>query len=978
MPLHDYNQSLAVVMGTWDFDHLPPVPAAQNSLLRMEQLLTGPLCGWPEHRLLVLRNQRDVGEVPDKLIAALENITGIALFYYVGHGQIDVDDQLCLGLVKSRTEPNRRAVTSLQFQTVRRALLDSRAAIKIVILDCCFSGLANRPNSTLSAFADDVLDKTAGTGAYTIAATSAYAAAFYESEPIVERPLTFFTRYLTELVETGIPGEPSMLRLHSLFTRLQENLARDGRPIPTARSIDAARDFVFAHNAAPVDTHRDLDRELEHLALRLKIAEERNSAAEGQVTALQAEATERTEELRRFQEEARREASRQAAMSEAYLSELRQQVAETERLRHERDQAIAQLTAATEQVDPLAALLPGGSTIMVGKPNLHLPQENAEIPSSAAAGASKNMVLSFAARSDVGLLRRTNEDAGYAAHNLLAVADGLGGHAGGEVASAGAIAVVAALSHSPKSADIKKVLANGASRANAHLGRLAQSDPSLTGMATTLTVLLLSGMKIGLCHIGDARAYLLRDGDLSQLTNDHTVVHDLVEEGEIDPDAQVTNPQRGLVTRALPSKLADRTDIRTLNAEVGDRFLLCTDGLSDVVSDGGIRKILASVTNPDSAVGHLIDLAIRGGGPDNITCIVADLREDQGASQTPPGSPVFVGAATIRELSDRQPECAPTAGALADGKSRRLVNGHRKDADKKHRLPVPPAMPSTRHADLVVRRVEPWSVMKLVFATSVVLDLLQVIFNYLGLSRIIASMISTRSPVMSCVLITLAAIVTVFTLLASILLASCVAGKIEVTLVEKRSGKRIRRQALLEIMRIDRTETSLFAIGVGFAGGVTYAWLSLTGATGAISRFMSRSLVDRMSITAGVVVVFVLIAVFSAIANNVFRHARITLRESLPHVGEVRGQATLELDWISPGSVAAFALVTGCFFGVLYLMIYLTRFNRVLAFMSSHSGAWLVPVGCVIWVTVIVTVLDIFINRISVIFDGIGVRLREF
>src|ERR1039458_4023941 len=136
--LHEFGRSQAVVMGTWDYEFLTPVPAARNSLNRMVSLLTGPLCGWPESQLLVLANNHDPGDLADQLITAFENAHGMALFYYVGHGQIDMDDQLCLGLVKSRAEANRRAATSLPFAAVRRALLDSSAATKIVILDCCF------------------------------------------------------------------------------------------------------------------------------------------------------------------------------------------------------------------------------------------------------------------------------------------------------------------------------------------------------------------------------------------------------------------------------------------------------------------------------------------------------------------------------------------------------------------------------------------------------------------------------------------------------------------------------------------------------------------------------------------------------------------------------------------------------------------------------------------------------------------------
>ncbi|MGD0699011.1 MAG: tetratricopeptide repeat protein [Trebonia sp.] len=277
-PLRDYSRSRAVVMGTWDYDHLPPVPPAENSLRRMISLLTGPLCGWPRERITTLANLSGPGDIPDQLITAFESTTDVALFYYVGHGQIDRQDELCLGLAASSSEPNHRTTTSLPFQAVRSALLDCPAATKIVVLDCCFAGLANQPANTLAAFADDVIDKAGGTGAYTMAATSAYATAWYEGAESAEEPQTFFTKYFVDLVQAGMPGKPAALRIHQLFLGLRDNLARDQRPVPQERSIDAAREFVFAHNAAPPETHFDPDIELQRLSLRMAQAERREQA----------------------------------------------------------------------------------------------------------------------------------------------------------------------------------------------------------------------------------------------------------------------------------------------------------------------------------------------------------------------------------------------------------------------------------------------------------------------------------------------------------------------------------------------------------------------------------------------------------------------------------------------------------------------------------------------------------------------------
>jgi hypothetical protein len=293
-PLRDYGRSIAVVMGTWDYAFLEPVPAAEHSLRRMEQLLAGPLCGWPRERIQVLANVPSPGDLPDRLITAFDSVADVAVFYFVGHGQISPDDQLCLGLAQSRPEPNRRAATSLRFADVRQALQESIAAVKIVILDCCFAGLATR-----GAMAGDVLDLTVGTGAYTMAATSAYTTAWYEDEPGLNSPQTYFTKYLADLVEKGIAGQPAMLRIDPLFRQLRVNLATDGRPVPYSRAVNDAREYVFAYNAAPPEVQRDPEQELARLGQQF----ERFKAATGaEVNALKAEAAEREEELARLRE----------------------------------------------------------------------------------------------------------------------------------------------------------------------------------------------------------------------------------------------------------------------------------------------------------------------------------------------------------------------------------------------------------------------------------------------------------------------------------------------------------------------------------------------------------------------------------------------------------------------------------------------------------------------------------------------------
>ena len=255
------------------------------------------------------------------------------------------------------------------------------------------------------------------------------------------------------------------------------------------------------------------------------------------------------------------------------------------------------------------------------------------------------LALRYTVRSDVGLLREGNEDSAYAGPHLLAIADGMGGHAAGEVASAVAIATLAPLDADTSGIDMLQVLADAIAEANAELRQITLTDPSTEGMGTTLTALLWSGDEVALCHIGDSRGYLLRDGAYHRITHDHTLVQSLVDEGRLTPEAAASHPQRSLVMRALQSSVPAEPDLAMLKAKVGDRYLLCSDGLSDVVSDDTVHKTLMELTDLDEAVGQLIDLAIRSGGPDNITCVLADVI-DTNSGTAPSKDVIIVGALT--------------------------------------------------------------------------------------------------------------------------------------------------------------------------------------------------------------------------------------------------------------------------------------------------------------------------------------------
>ncbi|WP_344029031.1 Stp1/IreP family PP2C-type Ser/Thr phosphatase [Streptomyces luteireticuli] len=259
-----------------------------------------------------------------------------------------------------------------------------------------------------------------------------------------------------------------------------------------------------------------------------------------------------------------------------------------------------------------------------------------------------SLSLRFAAGSHKGMIREGNEDSGYAGPRLLAIADGMGGQAAGEVASSEVISTLVSLDDDVPGSDILTSLGTAVHRANEQLRSMVEEDPQLEGMGTTLTALLWTGQRLGLVHVGDSRAYLLRDGVLTQITQDHTWVQRLVDEGRITEEEATTHPQRSLLMRALGSGDHVEPDLSIREVRAGDRYLICSDGLSGVVSHETIEERLASYQGPQETVQELIELALRGGGPDNVTVIVADVLDVDGgdtlAAQQFTDTPVVVGA----------------------------------------------------------------------------------------------------------------------------------------------------------------------------------------------------------------------------------------------------------------------------------------------------------------------------------------------
>ncbi|WP_127781591.1 PP2C family serine/threonine-protein phosphatase [Rhodococcus sp. X156] len=269
------------------------------------------------------------------------------------------------------------------------------------------------------------------------------------------------------------------------------------------------------------------------------------------------------------------------------------------------------------------------------------------------------LVLRYAARSDRGLVRSNNQDSVYAGPRLLAVADGMGGHAAGEVASKIVIAALAPLDDEDPRQDLLLQLENATHAGNDAITDLVANEPELDGMGTTLTAMLFSGKRLGMVHVGDSRAYLLRDDVLTQITHDDSFVQSLVDEGRLTADEAANHPQRSLLLQALTgSDVEPSLTIREARAH--DRYLLCSDGLTGPVSDETLKDTL-QIPDPEDCADRLIDLALRSGGPDNITVIVADVVDVEYGEDRP----IVAGAVSgIDEVQDTPNTAAGRAAAV--------------------------------------------------------------------------------------------------------------------------------------------------------------------------------------------------------------------------------------------------------------------------------------------------------------------------
>jgi protein phosphatase len=295
------------------------------------------------------------------------------------------------------------------------------------------------------------------------------------------------------------------------------------------------------------------------------------------------------------------------------------------------------------------------------------------------------------ARTDVGKIRSRNEDSYLVDEPLFIVADGMGGHRGGNVASA--LTVETIRDAAPDWGAMGSELTEAIRRANRVVFERSAGDKELHGMGTTVTVLQTGDRNARIVHVGDSRAYLFREGALQQLTDDHTLVQQMVNDGKISSDEAAHHPARNIVTRGLGLEKDVRVDELTLDVHPGDRVMLCSDGLTGMVDDDAIRQILEREPDPQAAAEALVELAVERGGEDNVTVIVVDVLEGDGdesgadaGAAAGEGATAIVGGAAARgegngddadgddaqPASDRSESGAPSGGAAPAPPRRRL------------------------------------------------------------------------------------------------------------------------------------------------------------------------------------------------------------------------------------------------------------------------------------------------------------------
>ncbi|MFE5836603.1 PP2C family protein-serine/threonine phosphatase [Arthrobacter sp. NPDC056493] len=297
-----------------------------------------------------------------------------------------------------------------------------------------------------------------------------------------------------------------------------------------------------------------------------------------------------------------------------------------------------------------------------------------DMPAGEVPASPRPLILRYSARSDVGRIRAKNDDSAYVGRHLAVVADGMGGHAGGDVASAATVLDMIHLDTDDYDDDAGTVLADEIQTANSLLSELVHINPKLAGMGTTVTALLLAGGKLHFAHIGDSRAYRLRDGEFEQISVDHTFVQRLIDEGRLRPEEAETHPHKNVLMRVLGDVDASpELDLATIDVQPGERWLLCSDGLN-YVAGHVVERTVRETPDLRECVETLVDLTLEAGAPDNVTVVMVEIVEETPDDVSTAAVDIVPGAGQPEAITGTKaaapdeataPAAQPAAGAPA-------------------------------------------------------------------------------------------------------------------------------------------------------------------------------------------------------------------------------------------------------------------------------------------------------------------------
>jgi serine/threonine protein phosphatase PrpC len=607
--------ALVIATSTYEDSRLRRLRAPAQDAANLARVLADPALGGFELTML-----RDSGihnlRVGVEDFLADRKLEETVVVYLSCHGLLTAHRRLFFAATD--TKKDRLAATGLDSRFLTECLDDCRARRQVVILDCCFSGaFARAKGSEDLELGERFGEAEQGRGRILLTASRATEYSFEgRALPADDASGSVFTAALLDGLRTGAADQDrdGLVSVSEAYAHAYARVRASGSAQTPQRWLygGEGKEVVLCRSPAgitvePAEIHEDLRAGLTSRYPQVRIG------ALGELAAWLTDPN-----------PARAVAARNA-MEEVAAEDI---------------PMVAKAARAHLDKHPATPRAIAGNALSQAA------QDVRERLSQTESRAGKaGLTLRYAVRSDVGLLREENEDSAYAGPAVLAVADGGSRPVAGGLATSLAIASMAKLDAEARGGDMLEELSSAIHTVNARMRAMVKANPAAEDMGSALTAMYWWDGHAATCHIGDTRGYLLREGNLYQITRDHTQVQTLVDEGRISVDDVPRHPQKDQVLHVLDGRSVPEPDLASHDSAAGDRYLLCTNGLPSVVSDEMLRETLISPESPEEVTRQLIELALRGGGPDNITCIVADVigrTQSQGSTSQ---APILAGAA---------------------------------------------------------------------------------------------------------------------------------------------------------------------------------------------------------------------------------------------------------------------------------------------------------------------------------------------